>query len=279
MALNLEAIGQETDGGVVSWTSKDAILYALGVGAGSADPSRELEFTTENSAGVTQRLLPTFPVVLGGQSSLNLGDFSMAQVLHAEQSVETFAELPVEGTLRVTSRVEAVHDKGEDALILVSAEFRDDDAVLLARTTSTIFVRGEGGFGGERGESVTWERPDREPDASIVYETRKDQALIYRLSGDRNPLHSDPAFAAKAGFPQPILHGLCGYGFTGRALLTLVDNDPARFGLMSARFSSPVLPGDSLQVNTWRVGGGSHLFEVLSSGRPVLTRGIFEERK
>ncbi len=279
MTLNLDAVGTQTDGGFAEWTSTDAILYALGVGAGAADPRRELEYTTENSAGVAQRVLPTFPVVLGGGGGTDLGDFSMTQVLHAEQSVTLHADLAPEGRLRRTNRVIEMLDKGDDALIVVGASFTDPETgAAVAETTSTIFVRGEGGFGGPRGASTAWSVPEREPDAVVLLRTRPDQALLYRLSGDRNPLHSDPAFAAKAGFSTPILHGLCGYGFTGRALLSLVDDDPSRFGSMSARFAAPVLPGAELEVQMWRTDAAAHSFQVLVDGRAVLSRGVFTER-
>jgi len=279
MTLNLAAVGTEADGGLAEWTSTDAILYALGVGAGAADPRRELAYTTENSAGIAQRVLPTFPVVLGGAAGIDLGDFSMTRVLHAEQSVTLHADLPAQGRLRRTNRVIEMLDKGEAALIVVGASFTDlETDAAVAETTSTIFVRGEGGFGGPRGTSSAWSVPAREPDAVVRLSTRPDQALLYRLSGDRNPLHSDPTFAAEAGFSAPILHGLCGYGFTGRALLALVDDDPSRFGSMSARFAAPVLPGAQFEVQSWRTDATTHSFQVLVDGRPVLSRGVFTER-
>jgi acyl dehydratase len=143
-------------------------------------------------------------------------------------------------------------------------------------TRASTFIRGEGGFGGERGPSDPWERPSRQPDEQVVYETRPEQALIYRLSGDRNPLHADPTFAARGGFSRPILHGLCTYGFTGRALLhALCGSDPARFGSMHGRFSRPVLPGDTLTVSMW-VDGGEALFQTTTSdGTVVLDHGRF----
>lgn len=279
MTLNLDAVGTQADGGFAEWSSTDAILYALGVGAGAQDPLSELAYTTENSSGVAQRVLPTFAVVLGGDRAVDLGDFSMTQVLHAEQSVTLHADLPPEGRLRRTNRVIEMLDKGTDALVTFGARFTDPETdATVAETTSTIFVRGEGGFGGPRGTSTPWTAPPRDPDVVVRDVTRRDQALLYRLSGDRNPLHSDPVFAARAGFDTPILHGLCGYGFTGRALLSVVDDDPSRFGSMSARFASPVLPGAELEVRIWRTDESTHLFEVFVGDRPVLTRGVFTER-
>jgi acyl dehydratase len=149
----------------------------------------------------------------------------------------------------------------------------------LVTARSGTFIRGEGGFGGPRGAGLPWERPGREPDQQIVLQTRPEQALIYRLSGDRNPLHVDPGFAAKGGFSQPILHGLCTYGVTGRALLhALCGSDPARFRSMSGRFSRPVLPGESLTVSMWRQrGSDTVLFQTTrEDGVVVIDRGLFQ---
>jgi acyl dehydratase len=147
---------------------------------------------------------------------------------------------------------------------------------------SGIFIRGEGGFGGPRGPGSPWERPDRAPDHVLVRETRPEQALLYRLSGDRNPLHADPKFAARGGFARPILHGLCTYGVTGRALLrVLCDGDPARFRSMSGRFSRPVLPGEPLTVSIWLAdddGGGAGQAALFQTSGPdgavVIDRGL-----
>ncbi|SEP27195.1 MaoC/PaaZ C-terminal domain-containing protein [Trujillonella endophytica] len=281
MPLNLDAVGQEWDAGVGSWTSKDALVYALGVGAGALDPLDELEFTTENSHDVPQRVLPTFAVVAGGLNGQgsgaapSLGDFPLQAILHAEQSVTLHGTLPVEGSVRLTSSISGMYDKGRDALIVMETRARDaaTDAPLYD-TSATIFVRGEGGFGGDRGPSTPWSVPERPADSVVAYPTRPDQALLYRLSGDRNPLHSDPWLARQAGLDRPILHGLCTYGFTGRALLHAVcDSDPARFGGMSARFSAPVLPGQELTVHAWREEGRC-LFQTRVGDTVVLDRGV-----
>ena len=280
MPLNLDAVGQEWDAGTSTWTSKDALLYALGVGAGAGDPLAELEFTTENSEGVTQRVLPTFAVVaesLGGAGGAgpSLGDFPLHAVLHAEQSVTLHGELPVEGSVSLTSTVDGMYDKGRDAMIATRTRAQDAaTGTPLYETSATIFVRGGGGFGGDRGPSTQWALPDRPADSVVTYPTRTDQALLYRLSGDRNPLHSDPAVARAVGFERPILHGLCTYGFTGRALLHAVcDSDPARFAGMSARFSQPVLPGQELAVHVWREDHG-YLFQTRVGDTVVLDRGV-----
>ena len=140
----------------------------------------------------------------------------------------------------------------------------------LLKTVMSAFIRGEGDFGGERGPSASFEAPSREPDHQVSYATRDDQALLYRLSGDRNPLHSDPSFAKMGGFDRPILHGLCTYGFTGRALLaSLCDGDPSRFKSMYGRFSKPVLPGETLTVNMW-VDGNECAFQTKNQDGDVV---------
>ena len=146
----------------------------------------------------------------------------------------------------------------------------------LYTTASSMFIRGEGGWGGDRGPSGPRnEPPDRPPDHSVTYTTSPDQALVYRLSGDRNPLHSDPAFAAMGGFDRPILHGLCTYGFTGRALLhTMCAGDPTRFHHIEGRFTSPVLPGEALTVDMWEMGGGETMFVTRVDDRAVIDQGL-----
>jgi acyl dehydratase len=240
MPLNHGLVGVPGKPQERSWTSTDALLYAIGVGAGLGDPLRELEFTTENTAGVQQQVLPTYGVLLAqARMSGDLGDFDRALLVHAEQSIELHRPLPVSGTLRTSAMVTGIYDKGSGALI--QTENKALDAATgepMVTTRSGTFIRGEGGFGGDRGSSEPWQLPDRAPDHKVTQQTRPEQALLYRLSGDRNPLHADPAFAARGGFSRPILHGLCTYGFTGRVLLhELCGSDPARFRSMSGRFS------------------------------------------
>ncbi len=283
MALDHSLVGVESEPQERSWTSTDALLYAVGVGAGLGDPLRELEFTTENCEGIEQKVLPTFAVLIAqARTGRSLGDFDRAMLVHAEQGFELHRPLPVEGTVRTTSTVTGIYDKGSGALV-VSENVAVDIATgqPLVTTRSGTFIRGEGGFGGERGTSPPWQRPEREPDCQMVQETRPEQALIYRLSGDRNPLHVDPKFAARGGFSRPILHGLCTYGITGRALLhMLCDSDPARFRSMYGRFSSPVLPGEPLTVSAWRQdSSGTALFQTTKQdGTVVIDRGRVQVR-
>jgi acyl dehydratase len=284
MALDHSVVGQPGEPQERSWTSKDALLYAVGVGAGLGDPLRELEFTTENSRGITQQVLPTFAVLIA-QAAIrrNLGDFDRALLVHAEQSFELKRPLPVSGTVLTVATVTGIYDKGSGALVVTENEAVDaasGEPLVTAR--SGTFIRGEGGFGGERGGSEPWARPDRPADHQVTLPTRPEQALIYRLSGDRNPLHADPKFAARGGFPRPILHGLCTYGVTGRALLhTLCGSDPARFAAMSGRFTHPVLPGDSLTISMWRSDedSGAALFQTATAdGVVVIDRGVLRFR-
>ena len=280
MTWNLDAVGQEAAPTEEAWTSNDALLYALGVGAGVADPvGSELEFTTENSSGVAQKVLPTFGVVLatGGAAFGLAGSVDATMAVHGEQGIELAGPLPSEGRIRTTSRLAGIYDKGAGAVVAV--ESRSVDAVTgewRFTTTSSLFLRGGGGFGGERGPSGGANTPpEREPDHVLQVETRRDQALLYRLSGDHNPLHSDPQFAKRAGFDVPILHGLCTYGFTGRLLLhALCGSDPARFVSMNGRFSKPVWPGDTLTVRAWVVSDGVAVFRTeTQSGDVVIDQG------
>jgi acyl dehydratase len=273
MPIDPSAVGQT--GGPVTrkWTSKDALLYALGVGAGT----QELPFTTENSQNIQQRVLPTFAVIIGGGGAPfnKIGDFNPAMLVHGEQGIELLGEIPPEGEVESVGKISAIWDKGKGAVVEMTSE-----STLVAtgepllRTRMSAFIRGEGGFGGERGPSASFEAPTRAPDHQVAYETGVDQALLYRLSGDRNPLHSDPAFAKMGGFDKPILHGLCTYGFTGRALVnTICDGDPSRFRSMDGRFSKPVLPGDTLTILMW-VDGSECTFQTKNQdGDVVIDQG------
>lgn len=280
MTINPDAVGHSVGPEVRTWTSKDSLLYALGVGAGAPDPTgAELNFTTENTAGVDQQALPTMAVVLGAGGDLMsaLGDPNYNLLLHAAQDVTLHQPLPAEATAHVTSTIAEIWDKGKAALVITETTATDannNDAPLYT-TRSSLFFRGEGGWGGESGPKNDVVIPDRDPDASVTLQTRTDQALLYRLNGDRNPLHSDPAFAERAGFPKPILHGLCTYGFTGRGLLQgACDGDPARFGSMTGRFTSPVMPGEELTVRMWHDAGRVLFQTAAGDGRIVIDKGV-----
>lgn len=278
--MNFDVIGRDNGFGEASWTHRDAILYALGVGAGQDDPTAELQFTTENSIGVTQQVLPAFGVVLGMTYAKrpDLGDFDQAKVLHGEQAFTSHRPLPVEGRARAATVVTGIYDKGKGALVETETRLTDaGSGDLLVTSRTGIFVRGEGGFGGEPQPVADWSVPGRAPDAEHTACVRQDQTLLYRLSGDTNPLHSDPRFAAKGGFDRPILHGMCTYGITSRLLINaLCGGDPGRVRGMSGRFTRPVLPGTRLTVSMW-VNGGSARFRTRDAdGVVVLDRGTFE---
>jgi acyl dehydratase len=271
------AIGRPIEIPDAVWDERDVLLYAVGVGAGQDDPYAELEFTTENSEGKELRVLPTFGVILSHRVTEAAFDgIDIAAVVHAEQSLELAGPLPVSGRAVLSAQVTEIWDKGSGALMVVEGTADDrasGDRLLSAR--SSVFIRGAGGFGGERGPSSAWRVPEREPDQVVEVTPRPDQALTYRLSGDRNPLHVDPEFARRAGFERPILHGLCTFGFTGRALLHAVcGSDPARFGAIEARFTAPVIAGQTLGVEVWEDDDEVTFRTVGPDETTVLDRGV-----
>lgn len=286
MAINPSAVGAVTEPQIYEWTDRDTLLYALGVGAGTDD----LAFTTENSHGIAQQVLPTFAVICcaGFAATPLVGSFNWGKLLHGSQEIRLSAPLPAAGALSVVAEVADIQDKGEgkNAIIVLRARGSDPvTGVQIVETLMTLVIRGDGGFGGQPGHrAAAPEFPDREPDARIALPTREDQALLYRLSGDRNPLHSDPWFAREmAGFQKPILHGLCTYGFAGRALLAeLAGGEADRLTAMSARFSSPVFPGETLTTSIWRTAPGEAIYRTEASGpdgattRVVLDDGVAE---
>ena len=224
MPIDPNAIGAKTKPNIFEWTDRDTLLYALGVGAGTQD----LAFTTENSHDIPQQVLPTYAVIACLPVRRGRQDRHV-QLRHAAARIPgdpaVHKPLPPAGKLSVVAEVADIQDKGEgkNAIVMLKATGTDPDTSdVIAETLTTAVIRGEGGFGGQPGQRpVAPEIPDREPDARVALPTREDQALIYRLSGDRNPLHSDPWFAQNlAGFPKPILHGLCTYGVAGRALVS-----------------------------------------------------------
>lgn len=279
MPLDPDGEGAAGDPRTITWTSKDALLYAVGIGAGRND----LPFSTENSAGVEQRVYPTFAVAAeagaaatGTSATRRVGSFDAAQVVHGSQALTLHRPIPVQGEATIVDRVVGIYDKGHSAVIVTEAEAGLASGEPLWSTRSALFIRGGGGFGGERGPSGGQNPPpDAAPDHEVTMTTSPDQAYIYRLSGDRNPLHSDPVMANRVGFDQPILHGLCTYGFTGRALLsTLCDDDVARFRHIEGRFSAPVIAGDTLTVRVWRKTPGEAVFTTSVGDRVVIDQGL-----
>lgn len=286
MPLNPDAIGQTTDPIPFEWTDRDTLLYAIGVGAGTDD----LAFTTENSHEIEQQVLPTYAVIACSAfpAALKIGTFNFSMLLHGSQEIRLHRPLPPAGKLTVVSEVADIQDKGEgkNAVVMLKGTGTDPaSGEVVAETLTTVVIRGEGGFGGQPGQRPAAPQiPDREPDAQVALPTREDQALIYRLSGDRNPLHSDPWFAKNlAGFPKPILHGLCTYGVAGRALVAeLGGGDATKVHAVAARFSSPVFPGETLTTSIWRTEPGRAVFRTEAAGpdwadaRLVLEDGVAE---
>ncbi|HEV7265249.1 MAG TPA: MaoC/PaaZ C-terminal domain-containing protein [Falsiroseomonas sp.] len=262
---------------------QDTALYALSLGAGQ-DPidAGELRFVTE---GAAMQALPTMAVVLG-YPGFWLRDpatgVDALRLVHGEQSVELHAPLPVEGEVIGRSRVTGLMDRGEGKGALLYSERVILDAATgakLATLEQTTFLRGDGGFGGPSGPvKKPAPEPEGAPEVVLDLPTRPEIALLYRLNGDHNPLHSDPAVAAKAGFPRPILHGLASFGIVGRALLKAVcGGDPARFGRMECRFSAPVFPGETIQTEIWPdAAGAAFRARVVERDVAVVGNGRFQ---
>ncbi|MDI9834473.1 MaoC/PaaZ C-terminal domain-containing protein [Streptomyces sp. KAU_LT] len=268
--------------GEISWNSKDVQLYHLGIGAGvpATDPG-ELRYTLESRLHV----LPSFatvagsgaPGVIGGLSMPGI-DVDLARVLHGGQHLTVHRPLPTEGTATAVHRIAGLYDKGKAAVLVLRTDVEDADGPLWT-DDAEIFIRGEGGFGGERGPSNRPAPPTGEPDRVLERPLREDQALLYRLSGDWNPLHADPDFAKRAGFDRPILHGLCTYGITLKAVVdTLLDGDVTRVRSYRTRFAGVAYPGETLRVRAWS-GEGSVRVAVTAADRddaPVLTDTVVD---
>ncbi len=261
MPINLDvALGAELDPVEFSWTSSDIQLYHLGLGAG-ADPldPRELRYLVDN----TPQVLPTFGNVaqsfhMTEPPAVNFPgiDIELSRVLHASEGISAPGPIPPSGTATAVTKFTEIWDKGKAAVIWSETTATAPDGTLLWTQKRSIFARGEGGFGGDRGPSTSDALPDRAPDLELDIVTLPQQALLYRLCGDRNPLHSDPEFASAAGFPKPILHGLCTYGMTCKTLVdAILDGDAAEVASYGARMAGVVFPGETLRVNAWKQDG------------------------
>jgi acyl dehydratase len=272
--LSADLVGHEFDPQPVAWTTKDTILYALGVGA---KPGAELDFLFE---GRGPQVLPTFAVIPGMHAMRNIGKavkLDVTRLLHGEQVVELRRPLPPEADLTMHSHIFEVWDKGEGkaAIIGVTGEFSDADGIVFS-TRSTLFCIGAGGFGGEPGPSTRDlnRAPERTPDQLVGYLTQEEQGALYRLSGDPVALHIDPEFARMSGYEKPFMHGLCTFGFVGRAVLHgLCGGDPQRFISISGRFADRVEFGDEVITRIWETAPGDALLEaVTQTGNVVLSQ-------
>ncbi|QUD86001.1 MaoC family dehydratase [Phenylobacterium montanum] len=260
----------KNEGQTFSWKAKDTILYALGVGMGW-DPLND-----DERAFVYEKDLKPVPsqagVVAWGANAGNTG-INYLMVVDGERKIVFHKPLPTSGEVVASSRIVGAWDKGpgKGAVVMSETELRDKPTgELMLTITGSTFARGDGGFGGpSEGQPEPHKVPDRAPDMSVDIPTRDDQAVIYRLSGDYNPLHIDPAVAKMAGFEKPILHGMCTYGITCRAVLqTYAEFDPARFKSHQARFSAPVYPGETITVDLWKDG------DVVSFEARIKARGV-----
>jgi acyl dehydratase len=277
-----KVLGAELPSGSHRWDADDVILYHLGLGAGAppTDPG-ELAYVYERDL----KVLPSFAVIppfatLGGLAELDGFDVNLALLLHGEQELTLAGPIPTAGEVTTTATVKAVYDKGKGALVIVETVSADAAGNELFVNRFSSFLRGEGGFGGDGGPPPAPGAPEREPDTTLECPTLPQQALIYRLSGDRNPLHADPAYAAKGGFEAPILHGLCSFGIACRAVVDRVlDGDVARVGAYRARFAGVVFPGETLVVRAWREGAQILLaVETKERGTPVLSNAAITVR-
>lgn len=260
-----DILEQRTEAHRFSYGDREVMLYALSLGLGR-DPldARDLPFVYEKDL----RVLPTAATVLAAatrgaplaplSAGLRISEINRTLMVHGEQKVELHRPLPPQGSFIAESRVVAAYDKGQGkgAIVVNETVWTDDAGGKVATLTNAAFARGDGGFGGPAGgPEPPPSRPDRPADLVVEVRTRPDQALLYRLNGDRNPLHADPAVAKRAGFDRPILHGLCTFGITGCAVLDAVpDRDVTLVASHEARFSAPVLPGERLAIDLWREG-------------------------
>ncbi|NLA26099.1 MAG: 3-alpha,7-alpha,12-alpha-trihydroxy-5-beta-cholest-24-enoyl-CoA hydratase [Firmicutes bacterium] len=267
MPIDPQIVGKDLKPLEFVYQNSDVILYALGIGAGAEDD--ELKYVYESGIQV----LPTFGVVppfpaLTGIIDLEGVDINLAMLLHGEQYLELYKPIPGEGKLTSYPKVAALYDKGKGALIEIEVVTKDAKEEPLFLNRFGVFIRGEGGFGGERGPDPGFDPPEREPDKVVTLPTLPQQALLYRLSGDFNPLHADPDFAAIGGFPKPILHGLCTMGFACRTVLREYgSNDPAKFKSMKVRFSRHVFPGENIVTEMWQEESGLIIFRSKTAER------------
>ncbi|MDJ0393377.1 MaoC/PaaZ C-terminal domain-containing protein [Rhodococcus sp. G-MC3] len=254
MSIDLHtALGAELPPIQFSWTATDVQTYNLAIGAGS-NPLNERELLYLDDAKPS--VLPTFATVASTFHATEAPqvkfpgiDIDLANVVHGGQEVRVMGPIPPYGQARTTTRISDIWDKGSAAVILQESTTTTPDGTELWRTRSSIFAKGEGGFGGERGPSHTHAPLDRDPDAVVLIPILPQQALMYRMCGDRNPLHSDPGFASAAGFPQPILHGLCTYAMVCRAISAALPGAPTTG--FAARFAGVVYPGETLECQIW----------------------------
>ena len=257
------AIGAQVGSRTFSWADSDVLLYHLGIGAGSRAGDNvapaALRYTLDDDR---LQVLPSFGVVAPTfhetqPPPLDLPGcrIDLAQVVHGSQEIRVHAPIPTSGTATLTTRVTDVWDKTKAAVIWQEGTALAPDGTELWTVRSSIFVKGEGGWGGDRGSSTSVAIPERDPDVAVSFAVTPQQALLYRLCGDRNPLHADPEFAEAAGFPAPILHGLCTYGIVLREVVdALLGGEAGAVAAYRARFAGVVFPGETIRIRAWDTG-------------------------
>ncbi|HEX4109696.1 MAG TPA: MaoC/PaaZ C-terminal domain-containing protein [Solirubrobacteraceae bacterium] len=279
MPIDIEKVlGAEIPPVDARWNADKVILYHLGLGAGvpATDPA-ELQYTYEGDL----KVLPSFAVIplmgtIIGLFGLDGVNINLAMLLHGEQEIELHAPIPVKAEITTTATVTDILDKGKGAVVIVEARSATRDGEPLFTNRFSAYIRGEGGFGGPSGPPVGNQPPDRAPDHEVQCPTLEQQALLYRLCGDKNPLHADPSFAAKGGFDRPILHGLCSYGMACKAVVdTVLGGDVTRVAGYAARFAGVFFPGETMVVSMW-VQGDRILLGARSKERdaPVLSNAV-----
>lgn len=284
MSIDLEkARGAKIATSTGEWSQDQVILYHLGIGAGQDKPTdpKELEYTYEKNL----KVLPSFGVIpvfgaVGGMAGVPGLQINFALVLHGEQDIEIHRPIPVRAKIESSGRIAGIYDKGKAALIVIEVETKEVGGEKLFTNRFSIFARGEGGFGGEAGPKAGNDAPTRAPDAVVESKTVPHQALLYRLTGDKNPLHADPGFAKLGGFDKPILHGLCSFGIVCKAVVDeLLDGDVTRVARYQARFAGVVFPGETIETSMWR-DGNKILIAAKSKerGAPVISNAAITLR-
>ena len=277
-----KALGAALPTGEGSWSQDDVILYHLGLGAGvpATDPS-ELEYCYEKNL----KVLPSFGVIpvfgaLGGMGQVPGLEFNFAMLLHGEQDITIHRPLPTAAKVESTGKVAELWDKGKACLCVLEVETREQGGDPLFTNRFSLFLRGEGGFGGESGPKAGNKPPDRAPDGVIEKQTLPQQALLYRLSGDKNPLHADPDFAKLGGFDTPITHGLCAYGITCKAVVDdALGGDVTKVGRYQARFAGVSFPGETHVVSWWREGDQILIqTQAKERGAPIISNAAITVR-
>jgi acyl dehydratase len=277
-----KARGARLPDGHASYTKDQVILYHLGLGAGvpATDP-KELEYTYEKNL----KVLPSFAVIPSFGSMVGIGNvpglqFNWAMLLHGEQEVRIHRPLPPEAKIATSAHIPEIYDKGKAALVILETEAKDEaTGQPLWTNRYSMFIRGEGGFGGDSGPKVGNAAPERAPDGVIERKTLPQQALIYRLSGDKNPLHADPEFAKLGGFDTPIIHGLCSYGIACKAIVDeVLGGDVSKVARYQARFAGVAFPGETYRIKYWKDGAKRILLEAESVERnaKIISNAVIE---